>query len=185
MASGTEDWERYVERMQEAYASALRRNVEAQAEFAETWTDAVEESVEGGLPEDGTESAVAAYEIWMDAAEEAVERSADLAAGEDVEPEEFRDLWLEAANDAFKRVMGSEAFAAATGQALEEAFELQRETADATEDALHEWGFATAGDVTEVGERLVELERRQHAVERKLDRILDALPDGQTGAGEQ
>jgi hypothetical protein len=36
-------------------------------------------------------------------------------------------------------------------------------------------GFATTRDVEEVGERLVELERRQHAVEKKLDELLQRV----------
>jgi hypothetical protein len=38
-------------------------------------------------------------------------------------------------------------------------------------------GFSTREDVEEVGERLVELERRQHEVEQKLDQILDHLEE--------
>jgi predicted nuclease with TOPRIM domain len=33
----------------------------------------------------------------------------------------------------------------------------------------------TQSEIEEVGERLVELERRQHRVEEKLDRILEAV----------
>jgi vacuolar-type H+-ATPase subunit I/STV1 len=124
--------------------------------------------------EEGVEGVARAYEAWMDAAEEAVELTEDAAAGE-ADPGEFRDLWLDAANTAFKRVMGTSAFAAATGQALDDALDLQADLDEAAQDTVREYGFATSDDVEEVGERIVELERRQHAVEEKLDELLDRL----------
>jgi hypothetical protein len=92
-----------------------------------------------------------------------------------VAPEDFRDIWLNAANESFKEVMGTSAFAAATGETVGDALELQQAIDAATEETLAALGFATGGDVEEVGARLVELERRQHAVEEKLDRVLAAL----------
>jgi hypothetical protein len=53
--------------------------------------------------------------------------------------------------------------------------EAQQDASEATQDAISQAGFPTRDDVEEVGERLVELERRQHAVEGKLDRILEEL----------
>jgi BMFP domain-containing protein YqiC len=46
-----------------------------------------------------------------------------------------------------------------------------------TQDTVAQMGMATRDDVEEVGERLVELERRQHDVEEKLDRVLDAVEE--------
>ena len=45
------------------------------------------------------------------------------------------------------------------------------------QDTLAQMGMATRGDVEEVGERLVELERRQHNLEEKIDRLLDAVEE--------
>ncbi|MFB6218410.1 MAG: poly(R)-hydroxyalkanoic acid synthase subunit PhaE [Halobacteriaceae archaeon] len=165
-----DNWESFFRQVNESYSEALERNLDAQAEFVETWTEALD----GEQMDEGVEGVARAYEAWMDAAEEAVELTEDAAAG-DVGPGEFRDLWLDAANTAFKRVMGTSAFAAATGQVLDDALDVQSQMDEVTEETLHGYGFATSGDVEEVGERLVELERRQHAVEEKLDEILDEL----------
>ncbi|PSQ60987.1 MAG: poly(R)-hydroxyalkanoic acid synthase subunit [Halobacteriales archaeon SW_9_67_25] len=173
-----DDWNEMVEQMNEAVAESVEHNVEAQAAFVEAWTDAVDDSVpEEDTLADGIEGYTRAYEVWMDAAEEMFEGAADAAQGEDVDPAEFRDVWLDSANQAFKEVMSTEAFAAANGQFVEAMMELRGEFDDAAQDAIAEMGMATREDVVEVGERLVELERRQHEVENKLDRVLDALEE--------
>ena len=172
------DWSEMVEQMNEAVAQSIEQNMEAQAAFMESWA----ESVEGSLPEEdelaeGIEGYNRAYEVWMDAAEQLVERSADAAGGEDVDPSEFRDIWLRSANEAFKEVMTTSAFTAANGQLVERMMEMRREADDVSQEAIAQLGFPTRDDVDEVGERLVELERRQHAIEEKLDRVIDALEE--------
>jgi hypothetical protein len=171
----SEDWNEFAEEMSEQFVSALERNVEAQANFVETWFDTLEETVEAGDAEESMEGYARAYEAWMNAATEQFDRTSDVLEGEDVDVEEFRDLWLTTANEAFSEVMSTPAFAAATGQTVEQALELQQEVDEAAQDTLANLGFATEGDVREVGERLVELERRQHALEEKLDRVLEHL----------
>jgi hypothetical protein len=166
-----DSWAPFFDRMGEAYADALERNLDAQAEFVDAWSEG---AGDGDRMAEGTEGVALAYEAWMDAAEEAVDLTANAADGS-VDPTEFRDLWLDAANTAFKRVMGTSAFAAATGQSLEDVLDFQGQIEETTEDTLRGYGFATSGDVTEVGERLVELERRQHAVEGKLDELLERM----------
>ncbi len=173
-----DDWNEMVEQMNEAVADSIERNVEAQAAFVEAWTDAAEDSVpDEDTLADGVEGYTRAYEVWMEAAEEMFEQTTAAAEGEDVDPTEFRDLWLESANEAFKEVMSTEAFASANGQFVESMMELRSEFDDAAQDAIAEMGMATRDDVVEVGERLIELERRQHEVENKLDRVLDALEE--------
>ncbi|MEF8775862.1 MAG: poly(R)-hydroxyalkanoic acid synthase subunit PhaE [Haloarculaceae archaeon] len=172
------EWNEMLEQMNEAMADSIEQNMEAQAEFAESWADAFEET----LPEeDAIEEGIAgynrAYEVWMDAADQMVERTADVAQGEDVSPSEFRDLWLQSANEAFKEVMSTSAFAAANGQLVEALLESQQQFDEMNQDAIASLGLPTREDIDEVGERLVELERRQHAVEEKLDRVLDALEE--------
>jgi hypothetical protein len=171
-----EDWSEMVEQMNEAVADSVEENMKAQAAFMESWADAVE----GSLPEEdemaeGFEGYNRAYEVWMDAADKMFERTTDAAQGEDVEPSEIRDIWLQSANEAFKEVMGTSAFAAANGQLVEAMMDMQDEADDITQDTIQQMGMPSRDDVMEVGERLVELERRQHAVEQKLDEILDAL----------
>lgn len=161
----------------EAIFDALRESVEAQGEFVDRWAAATRDAGEDGdLWMDVAEGYARAYEVWMEASQRAMERAADLMAGEEVPMEEFRDVWMDAANDAFKELASSDAFAAALAQNVEN-LDVVREAQEATETTLHNVGLATASDVTEVGERLVELERRQHEVDRKLDRLLDAVEE--------
>jgi len=167
-----------IERMNDAVADSIEQNMKAQAAFMETWSETVEDSIpEEETVADGIEGYNRAYEVWMEAAEEMFERTTDAAKGEDVDPSEFRDIWLDSANDAFKEVMSTEAFAAANGQFVESMMELQQEFDDASQDAIAGMGLPTRDDVVEVGERLVELERRQHEVERKLDGVLEHLEE--------
>jgi len=179
MSNNTQnDWNEMVEQMNQAVADSVEQNMQAQAAFVEAWSDAVDDSVpEEDVVADGVEGYTRAYEVWMDAAEELFEQTTAVAEGEDVDPGEFRNLWLESANEAFKEVMSTEAFAAANGQFVESMLELREEFDDAAQDAVAGMGMATREDVVEVGERLVELERRQHEVENKLDRVLDAVEE--------
>ena len=173
-----DEWTEMVDRMNEAVSESVEQNMKAQAAFVESWADAVEDS----LPEEdevaeGIQGYSRAYEEWMGAAERMLERTGDAARGEDVDPTEFRDIWLQSANEAFKHVMGTSAFAAANGQLVESMMEMRREADEVGQETIAQLGFPTRDDVDEVGERLVELERRQHAVEEKLDRIIDALEE--------
>lgn len=178
-------WFDFVEEMNEQFVDAMEANARAQAEFVESWSEALESLSGEGYLVEGIESYGRAYSSWMDAAKETAEKTAEVAAGNEVSPEEFRDIWLDAANEAFKEVTSTDAFAAITGHTVEDALELRRAADESAQATLHELGFATEGDVREVAERLVELERRQkrverevegiQEVERKLDRVLDQL----------
>jgi len=173
-----DEWSRMVEQMNDAVADSVEQNMEAQAAFMESWADAVEDSVpEEDAIADGFQGYNRAYEVWMDAAERMFERSSDAAAGEDVDPAEFRDIWLQSANEAFKEVMSTSAFAAANGQLVESMLEMRQEADEIGQDTIAQLGFPTRDDMDEVAERIVELERRQHAIEQKLDRILDAVEE--------
>ncbi|MFC7045680.1 poly(R)-hydroxyalkanoic acid synthase subunit [Halobacteriaceae archaeon GCM10025711] len=171
----TEEWTEFVEEMNESMLSAMEQNMEAQARFVETWLDTVETNTSEERVTEGLQGYARAYEAWMRAAQEQYERAADAFSGEEVNLDEFRDIWLNTANESFKEVMSTTAFAATTGETVGDALELQAQVDEAAQDTLHTLGFATEGDIDEVGERLLELERRQHAVEEKLDRVLDAL----------
>ncbi len=170
------EWNELVENMNEAVAQSMEQNMEASAAFMESWADAMEDS----MPEEnelasGVEGYNDAYEVWMDAAEQMFERTSAAAEGEDVAVTEYRDIWLQSANEAFKEVMGTSAFAAANGQLVNAMMEMREEVDAMGEDTLEQLGMPTQSDIEEVGERLVELERRQHSVEEKLDRVLEEL----------
>jgi membrane-bound lytic murein transglycosylase MltF len=172
------EWTEMVEQMNDAVAESMEQNMKAQAAFVESWADAVEDSIpEEDVLADGIEGYNSAYEEWMDAAEQTFERTADAARGEEVDPGEFRDIWLQSANEAFKQVMSTSAFAAANGQLVDQMMDLRQETDEVSQETIAQLGFPTRDDVTEVGERLVELERRQQDLEDKLDRILDAVEE--------
>ncbi|ELZ94471.1 poly(3-hydroxyalkanoate) synthase subunit PhaE [Haloferax mucosum ATCC BAA-1512] len=177
MSQQTEDeWTKYATEMNESMFAALERNVEAQSQFVESWLDALEDTeMSSETMSEGLNGYARAYKVWMEAAEQQFERASDAFEGEDVSTEEFRDIWLKSSNEAFKEVMSTSAFAAATGQTVEDVMEMQQEVDAAAQSTLRTLGFATEGDIGEVAERLVELERRQHAVETKLDRLLDAM----------
>jgi Ca2+-dependent lipid-binding protein len=170
------EWNELVENMNEAVAASMEQNMEASAAFMESWADAVEDSIptEAELAS-SVEGYNEAYEVWMDATEEMFDRTADAAEGEEVSVTEFRDIWLQSANEAFKEVMGTSAFAAANGQLVNAMMEMREQVDDISEDTLTQLGMPTRSDIDEVGERLVELERRQHRVEEKLDRIIESL----------
>ncbi len=106
-----------------------------------------------------------------------VDRMNDQLEGEDVDIEEFRDIWLNTANEAFKDVMSTTAFARMTGETVGDVLEMQQQADEAAQETLGSLGFATQDDVVEIGDRLVELERRQHDVEQKLDRVLEHLDE--------
>jgi hypothetical protein len=171
-----EEWTELAENMNEAVAQSMEQNMEASAAFMESWADAMEDATPGEEEmTDGIEGYSGAYEVWMDAAEQMFERTAEGAAGEDVDLTEFRDIWLQSANEAFKEVMGTSAFAAANGQLVNAMMDMRKHVDEVGEETLGELGMPTRSDVDEIGERLVELERRQHRVEEKLDRILEAV----------
>lgn len=170
---GETDVERFFEEMSESYMAAMDRGLEAQAAFLDSWSETVEDATDPDQIEDAYEEPLQAYEAWMNAAEASFDRMGDMLEGEEVDPEEFRDIWLQAANEAFKDTMSTTAFAAATGQTMDEVLDARRQLDEANEETLHSLGFATVGDVQEVGQRLVETERRLHAVEEKIDRLLE------------
>ena len=174
-----QNWNAFVEQWNEQLLEALENNMEAQAQFVESWSETVGEVSEENEISDGVEGYARAYETWMNASKQMVDRVNDSIEGEDVDVEEFRDIWLNTANEAFKDVMSTTAFARMTGETVGDVLELQQEADEASQETLRTLGFATEEGVVEVGDRLVELERRQHAVEQKLDRVLDHLEDEQ------
>lgn len=171
-------WRETIDQMNDQFASTIEQNVEAQTKFMEAWLAAIDDATAETDIEEALDGYRRAYEIWMSAAEESLESVSNASTGEDVSVTQFRDTWLNAANESFKELMGTGAFAAATGRAVEELMDVRTQTDELTEDALHEFGMPAKGDIQAIGDRLVELERRQHDVESKLDRILDQLEDG-------
>jgi len=175
--AGDEPWSEYAEELNRSFFEAFEQNMQMQSEFLDSWRESLDESQLDETTVEGMAGASRAYEVWMEAAETQYELLDESLRGEDVELEAFRDLWLNASNEAFKEVMGTSAFAAATGQTIGDMLEASEQFDQLSQESLHSLGFATDGDIEEIGERLVELERRQHAVEGKLDRLIEMQED--------
>ena len=172
-----EQWSEYTEELNQTFVEAFEQNMRMQSEFLDSWRSALDETTLEESTVDGMQGVSRAYEIWMEAAEAQYELVDESMRGEDIELESFRDLWLNAANDAFKEVMGTGAFAAATGQTVGDMLEASEQLDQVSQETLHSLGFATDDDIAEVGERLIELERRQHAVEQRLDHLVDLIEE--------
>lgn len=173
-----EEFTELMEQMNQVVAESIEQNMEAQAALVESWADALDETIpEEAVLEEGLQGYMRAYDIWMDANEEMFEEATKVLDGGDLEPREFRDIWLSTANEAFSEVMSTTTFAAQNGELVESVLSMRQNVNEVTEDSLAQVGMPTQGDVEEVGRRLVELERRQHKLETKLDRVLDAIVD--------
>ncbi|MFW6320689.1 MAG: poly(R)-hydroxyalkanoic acid synthase subunit [Halohasta sp.] len=168
-----EQFNEYAEAYSRTFFEALEENMRMQSAFLDSWRESLDSSAMDETAVDGMQGVSRAYEVWMEAAEANYELVDEAMRGEDVDVESFRDVWLNAANEAFKEVMGTTAFAAATGQTIGDVLEASQQVDRLNRQTLQTLGVATAGDIEEVGERLVELERRQHAVEEKLDRLIE------------
>ncbi|MCQ4333532.1 poly(R)-hydroxyalkanoic acid synthase subunit [Natronomonas sp. F2-12] len=171
-----EQWNEIVARMNERMVEGMEASTEAQAEFVESWVDAFDafESInEEQFSREGSEGNTRAHSVWMEAAEETAEKMAAAARGGEIDPEEVRDLWLDSANEAFKEVISTDAFSSMTGRSVEDALDVRETVDESAQATLREFGFATERDVREVGERLVELERRQKKLQRELGRLED------------
>jgi len=173
--AGPTAWFERVAALNDLYADSVSQTMDAQGRVVDAWLDSIEESTSQERTQEGVESVFDVYAIWMQAARDSLEEVNDAMEGEDVPIERLRDIWLTAANRAFKEVMWTSAFAEAIGESTGDVLEMRQRLDDVTETTLHEIGLPTEGDIREVGERLVELERRQHDVEARLGELLDAV----------
>jgi len=162
--------------MNEAFATTVERNAEAQAALVEAMSDAMLGTVpdESELS-DGLQGYVSASAVWMEAADRTVEETITAMEEEDIDPETFRDIWMRATNDALSELFSTEAFAGANGELMQAMLSRREAFDEIQQDSLAQAGFATQEDVSEVAKRLVELERRQQDIEERLDRILEAV----------
>ena len=172
--SNPDDWGKFVSQANDAFLGALEAQMKAQAALVQSWNETMVEQIDDPtMQEETLDSFAEAWDIWVSLSEKQYQNALEGMEEGEFSSEEFRDEWLSAANNAFKEVMGTNAYAAATGNTVEAVLTAQREADAAAQDTLSVLGFATRDDITEVGERLVELERRQHAIENKLDQLLD------------
>ncbi|MDY7081881.1 MAG: poly(R)-hydroxyalkanoic acid synthase subunit, partial [Halobacteria archaeon] len=78
-----EEWDFFEEQLNATF-DALERNMEAQAAFVESWSDAMDtEEIDEDAMAEGMEGYAKAYETWMNAAEKMLERSRNAASGEE------------------------------------------------------------------------------------------------------
>lgn len=161
--------------MNEQFAETVEQGAKSQRLLTEAWLSSVERATQQETLDEAAESLLGAYEVWMRAAHETSEMVNDALEGEDIPAEQFRDTWLNAANLAFKEVMSTTMFSAATGQSIEDLLGFRRRTDEVAEAFLHELGLPSQGDIEEVGTRLVELERRQHELTERIEEALSAV----------
>lgn len=171
------DWVSTMGDMNESFLQIFNQNMNMQMEFMKMWIDTVGRSGLDDVWSDELKAYVRAYGIWMAANREQFERLTDALEGKDVSLEEFPDIWFQAANSAFKEVMSTSAFASTMGESIESFSRRGSETDDSMEGMLRGHDLPTEGDREEIGERLVELERRQHDVEKKIDELIDTLEE--------
>jgi Poly(R)-hydroxyalkanoic acid synthase subunit (PHA_synth_III_E) len=92
---------------------------------------------------------------------------------------QFLDQWIEAWSRAFGHVMGTEAFAQAFGQSLDQLMAVQapfrKAGANAMETTLSVVGLPSRSQVTGVARQLVELEERVERLEDSVRAVLDRL----------
>lgn len=182
--SKSPEWDLFAEHMNAAFKT-FEQGMDVQSQFVESLSQAVQDSefeypdfpgADENMVEESFEGYKAAYKTWMKAAQKMFQSVSGAIADEgELDISEFRDIWLNAANQAFKEIMTTNAFAAMTGQTIDSVLKMKKQTEEATHDMLSEMGFATTRDLDEVATRLVELERRQHTIEDKLDRILENM----------
>lgn len=172
-----EEWLEYTARLNEQLVSGFERNVEAQGDLIEAWAESLEDGFTPTDPGEAIESYAEAYRIWLETAEEQFDDTLDGMETGELEPAVIRDRWLSAANESFKEVMGTTAFAEMTGRSIEDALATQQEADSVSQESLAALGFATRSDIMEIGERLVELERRQHELTNELRELLVEIKD--------
>jgi hypothetical protein len=164
-----------IEEAVEGAVQTIERSLETQSEFADELFDRLGSGLQG--VEEGPEIVAgfaSAQEVYFEAMEETFEMTAEsYEDGKAPDLLEVGDIWIDAANEATKEVMRTSGFAAATGGATETSLEAKAEFEENRNETLRGMGIATEESVAEVGERLVELERRQHEVESKIDRLLE------------
>lgn len=163
--------------LSEEIMRGMDQYIDAQTSFLEAWEESVRTNTDDEVITSGAAGIADAYEIWLTASREWTEQLIAAAEGEELDARDVRDVWLRAANESAQALMSTTAFARVTGQQVQDSLELQQQQDEAMQAMLEAMGLPTVHTVDEVGERLVELERRQHAVEQKLDRLLEALED--------
>lgn len=177
-------WDLFSEHLNATF-DTIHQSVEAHEQFIQSLSETFEEYEYPDVPSpDGEqysrhlEGYAKAYETWLEAAQEMIGHADKLTEKEELDVEsvkEFRDIWLSAANQAYKDIMSTTAFSAINAHGLKNVLDLKSQANELASDTVHELGFASSQDLDEVARRLIELERRQQKVEDKLDRILEQL----------
>ncbi len=164
------EWARLIEEANESMLEATERQVETQTALVDQWFDALEDSrPPAEWPADWFVGYTQAYETWIDAMVEQYDLLLEDMEDGEVDLERLRDGWVAAANESFKELMTTDAFAALQGQAIAAALDAQEESQQTAAESLESLGFATRRDVREVGDRLLEIERRLHELESTLE----------------
>lgn len=163
----------YMDTMFETFEKGMKM----QQNMAENWTEAMNESFRSTDPEqfsDLPDGIRESWETWMNFFENSMEMAQEDEEDQP-DPQKFISMWLRTANQASKDILSTKAFSALTGLYLNKILSMKQKSDKVNERMIHNMGLPTVSDLEEVGERLLELERRQQKVEEKLDRILEEL----------
>ncbi len=116
---------------------------------------------------------------WMRIMQEASERTREaMSDGRGITPDLYTDLWTRGASEFAKEVLEDPAFARMAGQTAEGAATARHRMREEGANRARDMGLAAHDDVVEIGERLIELERRIHDLTWLIrDHVVD------TGAG--
>ncbi|MFA5860137.1 MAG: poly(R)-hydroxyalkanoic acid synthase subunit PhaE [Candidatus Thermoplasmatota archaeon] len=124
------------------------------------------------------------FRIWTQTIDQASQMTAERASmGEGPPVEDLVNLWTNAYADAIKPVLGSPLYAAAQGETVDAALDARKRLQEQAEHSLRAVGISTRSDLLEVGQRLIELERRQQRVETLLRDIHAKMPESGTPRG--
>lgn len=112
------------------------------------------------------------FRIWTQTIDQASQMTVERASnGEGPPVEDLVNLWTNAYADAMKPMLGSPLYAAAQGETVDAALDARKRLQEQAEHSLRSVGISTRSDLLEVGQRLIELERRQQRVENLLREI--------------
>jgi hypothetical protein len=163
--SKEQEWSEWNRRTAETIAKTQAASLEASRAFFEAWQKAIPQVQPVTANGNGAAHAPfqAAGDAWMRAVAEAGRRTQEaFAAGKTLGPDDFVDIWTRVASEVGTSIVEDPLFAQMTGQSVNANMQMREELRNQRDARLKELGVASASDVSEVGRRLVELERRIH-----------------------
>lgn len=113
------------------------------------------------------------YETWLEATRDSLEKLQGAVAPAKAEPpplsyEGLYDLWINAYAKLFTEAMNTPLFAATIGQYLDTMLEIKKGLNHSTGKTLKALGLPTRGDLDEIYERLIAIDRRLQELTKQV-----------------